>query len=182
MKYTIFNSFESDPCFVLKEEQLESLKQIFSQIQTELNMEDEFAHKDYLKHLLNLFLISIQRIGERRTNKKLSVNNPYHISFVRFRQLLETGYRTIHSVNGYAGLMNVSAKTLTNYTKSVSFQTPLEIINDRLILEAKRLLTHSGLTVNEVGFDLGFEDPSYFVKFFKRHVGMSPGEFRSAVS
>lgn len=80
----------------------------------------------------------------------------------------------------YAGKLNVSAKTLTNCVKGISQQTPLEIINERLILEAKRLLVYSDKTVNQIGFELGFDDPSYFVKFFKRQIKRSPGEFRSA--
>jgi len=54
----------------------------------------------------------------------------------------------------------------------------LKIINDRVILEAKRQLLHSSLKIKEIAFYLGFEDPSYFVKFFKRQTGYLPAEFR----
>jgi len=182
LKHNIFNSFESEPFFRVKGDRTVDLQNIVNQMQDEIKRDNQFAHKDYLKHLLNLFLISIQRIGERNNCRNLSINNPYHIVFVKFRQLLETNYRKIHTVNEYAGLLNISAKTLTNYTKSVSFQTPLEIVNERITLEAKRLLTHSGLNINEIAFELGFEDPSYFVKFFKRHTKISPGQFRLAAS
>jgi len=182
LKHSIFNSFENEPFFRIKQNQTENLLYIINQMQNEIALPDRFAYKSCLKYLLNLFLISIQRIGERNSCKQLLINNPYHIVFVRFRQLLETNYRKIHTVNEYADLLNISGKTLTNYTKAISQQTPLDIINERIILEAKRLLTHSGLSVNEIAFDLGFEDPSYFVKFFKRYTKMSPREFKLAVS
>jgi AraC-like DNA-binding protein len=62
------------------------------------------------------------------------------------------------------------------------YQTPLEIINERITLEAKRVLAYSDKSVAETCFDLGFEDPSYFVKFFKRYAGVLPSDFRKAIS
>ena len=56
--------------------------------------------------------------------------------------------------------------------------TPLQIINERIILEAKRMLRYSSLRVKEVSIDLGFEDPSYFNKFFKKITGITPADFR----
>lgn len=84
----------------------------------------------------------------------------------------------MHTVKEYANLLNVSAKTLTNCVYESSHSTPLSLINERIVLEAKRQLLHSSLKVKEIAFRLGFEDPSYFVKFFKRHVGCLPAEFR----
>jgi len=182
LKHNIFNSFENEPFFRIAHNNMNEFQNLLSQMQNEMWTPQQFAHKDYLKHLLNLFLIMVQRLGERNNCKNLSINNPHHRIYIRFRQLLESNYRNIHTVSEYAHLLNLSTKTLTNYTKSISFQTPLEIINERLTLEAKRLLSHSDLNINEIGFKLGFEDPSYFVKFFKRHTKMSPGDFRSLIS
>jgi len=182
LKHSIFNSFESEPLFKIEKDKIQDLLYLIDRMQEEIKFPSQFAHKDYLKHLLNLFLISIQRTGKRNNCRNLSINNPYHILFVKFRELLETNYQQIHTVSEYAGLLHISSKTLTNHVKSVSSLTPLQIINERLILEAKRLLSHSGLNINEIAFQLGFEDPSYFVKFFKRYVKVSPGDFRKIVS
>lgn len=182
LKHTIFNSFENEPLVNIENNKTKGIQHVVRQLQDELGQADQFAHKDYLKHLLNIFLIEVQRIGKRNNHKDLSITNPYHILFVKFRQLLETNYRKMHTVSEYADLLNVSTKTLTNHTKSVAHQTPLTIINERILLETKRLLVHSGLNVNEIAFELGFEDPSYFVKFFKRQVKISPIEFRTSIS
>ena len=76
-------------------------------------------------------------------------------------------------------MLNVSVKTLSNSVSDCSGRTPLAFINDRVILEAKRLLHFSSMMVKEVGFYLGFDDPSYFVKFFKRQTGFLPSDFQS---
>lgn len=182
LKHNIFHSFEKEPLFKIKETDVKELHNIVNQMQAEMWTPNQFAHSDYLKVLLHLFLIVIQRFGIRKDCIGLSVNNPSHILFVNFRKHLEENYRRIHTVSEYAELLNVSAKTLTNCTKEISHQTPLEIINERLILESKRLLSYSERNVNEVGYELGFEDASYFVKFFKRYVNMSPRDFRKTVS
>lgn len=62
--------------------------------------------------------------------------------------------------------------------KNSTHSTPLQIINDRIVLEAKRQLQHTSLNIKEIGYNLGFEDSSYFVKFFKRLAGSMPSEFR----
>jgi len=182
LKQNIFNSFEKEPLFQIKQSGIQELQNVVNQMQTEMWTPNQFAHSEYLKVLLHLFLIVIQRFGIRKDCNGLSVNNPSHILFVKFRNLLEENYHKIHTVSEYAGLLNVSNKTLTNCTNEISHQTPLQIINERLSLEAKRLLAYSDKNVNEIGFDLGFEDPSYFVKFFKRYTKMLPGDFRKAIS
>lgn len=182
LKYNIFDSFEKEPLFRVKQTDSKELENIVIQMQTEIWTPDRFAHSEYLKTLLYLFLIAIQRLGVRKDCNGLSVNNPDHILFVKFRKLLEENYRKIHTVNQYAVLLSISSKTLSNCTRNISHQTPLEIINERLILEAKRLLAYSDKNVSEIGFELGFEDPSYFVKFFKRQTSMLPRNFRKVIS
>jgi AraC-like DNA-binding protein len=61
-------------------------------------------------------------------------------------------------------------------------KTPSQMIQERIILEAQRLLVHSELNVNQIGYRLGFDDPSYFLKYFKKHTKMSPSDFRKAIS
>lgn len=182
LKHNIFDSFEKEPFFRIKNADKIELENIVLQMQNEMWTPNQFAHAEYLKLLLNLFLIVIQRFGVRNNCTGLSINNPSHILFVKFRKLLEDNYRVIHTVSEYAQLLNVSGKTLTNCVKDISHQTPLELINERKALEAKRLLAYSEKNVNEIGYELGFEDPSYFVKFFKRQSKMLPGDFRRAVS
>jgi len=182
LKHNIFNSFENEPFFIIAKNNVNNIMNILKQMQDEMLTPNQFAHRQYMKILLNMFLIIIQRFGIRNSCHGLSINNPSHILFVKFRGLLEKHYHKIHTVSQYASLLNVSNKTLTNCTKEVMHQTPLEIINERISLEAKRLLSYSDKNINEIAFDLGFEDPSYFVKFFKRQINMLPSNFRKTIS
>lgn len=78
-----------------------------------------------------------------------------------------------YSVSTMGGL-----EYLANVVHECSSHTPLQLINDRILLEAKRLLRYSDKKIKDIANDLGYEDPSYFVKFFKRQTGMLPTEFR----
>lgn len=178
LNHNIFHSFEKEPLFEIEEIDTKELHGIVNQMHSEMWTPCQFAHAEYLKLLLHLFLIVIQRFGVRRDCNNLSMNNLVHTHFVKFRKLLEENYSKIHTVREYADLLNISSKSLTNCTNEISRQTPLEIINNRIILEARRLLAFSDKNVNEIGFDLGFEDPSYFVKFFKRQMKVLPRYYR----
>lgn len=178
LKYNVFNAFDTVPFYNIEESKVDRLNYIMEEMKIETENIGSFAHKDYLTYLVKMFLIYIQRIGNRGSGTPLCVNNSLNRLFVQFRLILEQNYKKIHSVKEYANLLNVSTKTLTNSVLESSNSTPLKIINDRIILEAKRQLKHSSLQIKEIAFQLGFEDPSYFVKFFKRETGTLPSKFR----
>ena len=76
--------------------------------------------------------------------------------------------------------MNVSEKRLTNATARTFGKSPKTIIDERVTLEAKRLLIHTNLSIKEVGYDLGFEEPTNFIKYFRKHNNKTPIEFRES--
>lgn len=176
LKYNVFNAFDASPYYHIHH--VGKLEFLIGEMEEEARNEGLFAHRDLLKYLIKMLLIYVQRTGKRGNGLPLCINNAANRTFVRFRQALEHHYRSMHTVKEYANLLNVSAKTLTNCVYESSHSTPLALINERIVLEAKRQLLHSSLKVKEIAFQLGFEDPSYFVKFFKRHVGCLPAEFR----
>jgi hypothetical protein len=128
LKYNIFNDFEAEPFFKVSGNSATNLRNLLSQMQMEVTSSDKFAHKEYLKHLLKLFLISVQRLAKRNDAKSLSVKNQSHIVFLKFKQLLETHFKEMHTVSEYATLLNISTKTLTNYTNELASKAPLQII------------------------------------------------------
>lgn len=178
LKYNVFNAFDTVPYYHLMPDEVHRLGFFIEEMKTEMGNTQAFAHKDCLKYLVKLFLITVQRTGQRGTGIPLCINNSANRTFVKFRQLLEHHYRQMHTVKEYADRLNVSTKTLTNCVYESSHSTPLKIINERIILEAKRQLLHSDLKIKEIAFYLGFEDPSCFVKLFKRQTGCLPAEFR----
>lgn len=178
LKYNVFNAFDASPYYLIRRENAGKLALLVNEMEEEICNEGLFAHSDLLKYLIKMLLIYVQRTGERGHGLPLCINNAANRTFVRFRQSLEHHYRSMHTVKEYAAHLNVSTKTLTNCVYESSHSTPLALINDRIVLEAKRQLLHSSLKVKEIAFQLGFEDPSYFIKFFKRYVGCLPAEFR----
>lgn len=178
LKYNVFNAFDAVPYYYVSDEDAARLESVVRSMEREEGNAELFAHRDYLQYLVKLFLIEVQRVGQRGTGIPLCINNSSNRTFIRFRQMLEHHYKRMHTVKEYAGHLNVSVKTLTNNVYESTHTTPLKIINDRIVLEAKRQLFYSDLKVKEIAFGLGFEDPSYFVKFFKRQTGFLPAEFR----
>jgi AraC-like DNA-binding protein len=158
------------------------LNALISQISNELNKENTFGHRELLRHFLKSFLIQIERQKRENQDASLVITNEKHILFLRFSELIELNYKKGFSVSEYAALLNISSKTLTELTNKIVFKTPSILIHERVILEAQRLLTHSSLNVNQIGYQLGFDDPSYFVKYFKKYTKKTPSDFRKLVS
>jgi AraC-like DNA-binding protein len=85
-------------------------------------------------------------------------------------------------VQHYAALLNKSPKTIANLFSSHSTKTPLQVIHERIITEAKRLLLYTDKSVKEIANDLGFTDLTHFSKFFKNQTGQSPTDFHKPTS
>ena len=98
----------------------------------------------------------------------------------QFGALLNQHYRTRRGVRDYAELLHLSANYLNALCRRVLGQTAGDLIHARVVLEAKRLLTHSALSVAQVADELCFDDPSYFGRYFRKYVGQSPEAFRQS--
>lgn len=176
----LFDDFVSLSCVTVQDKDSAALEMLIGAMQEELKKEDSLGHREALHALVKLFVIMVRR-SYAEINP--SAPNPHKVSykaFLNFRKLIEENYCRLHTVKDYASLLNVSSKTLTLYVNECSKYSPLELINNRITLEAKRLLRYSVLSVKEIAFRLGFEDPSYFAKFFKRLVKQSPADYRES--
>ena len=101
---------------------------------------------------------------------------------LRFRRLVEREFRKEHRVSAYARKLSVSPSHLNAVVRRHLGRSPTDLIQERVALEARRLLLHTDETAARVGYALGFDDPSYFARFFKRRVGKSPAYFRAILS
>jgi AraC family transcriptional activator of pobA len=106
-----------------------------------------------------------------------AARSPRH--FGRFCQLIEAEYSTQHAVSWYAGRLGISPAHLNALCRQASRQSALELIHERLLLEARRSLAYSARSVGAVSDALGFADQAYFTRFFKQRVGLSPKAFRT---
>lgn len=99
-----------------------------------------------------------------------------------FQQAIEKLYRTVRLPKEYAELLYVTPNHLNALCQDLLGKTAGELIRDRVLLEAKRLLTNAGMSVTEIAYDLNFTDNSYFNRFFKKYAGCTPDEFRKSVN
>ena len=150
-----------------------------SQIENEVVNTNEFGNSEILSNLLKSMLLLIER--EKKKNTETN-QKPDNSNYLKFRDLLENNFQKKWTVSDFAKELAISTKTLNSIVKSEIGITVSQTISDRIILEAKRKLTHSNSYINQIAFDLGFNDPYYFTKFFKKHVNCSPADFRNSIS
>ncbi|QNL48644.1 helix-turn-helix domain-containing protein [Olivibacter sp. SDN3] len=96
----------------------------------------------------------------------------------KFAALIEKHFLTATKVNDYASMLFVSAGHLNDVVKEMTGTNAKTIIDERRVLEAKRMLFWTQLPIKEVGWKIGFEDPAYFTRFFKKHTGKLPAAFQ----
>jgi AraC-like DNA-binding protein len=173
----LFNDLAGQPTIKLNTTDLEKYTNICENITEELSLPVDNSKHILLKNLLYNFLLLAER--EKRKLGFTELNKGADLDYtLLFRDLLETNYTQLKSVNDYAKIICISEKRLGQATSKVLGKSPKEIINDRILLEAKRLLVHTNLSIKEIGQDLGFEDPAYFVRYFKKNTETTPVEFR----
>ncbi|PWV49045.1 AraC family transcriptional regulator [Chitinophaga sp. S165] len=146
----------------------------------EMNTADNIQN-DMLLMLLKRLIITLTQLAmtEYIPDNKLQQDSRFHI-IRKFGLLVEEHFRTEHSVSYYAQLLNKSPKTLSNLFALFDQKTPTQMIQERIIIEAKRLLRFTNKSTKQITFELGFEDPAYFSNFFKKHTSAAPLEFRNA--
>ena len=178
IKYSVFNAFHLPPYYLIGSETWERLKGIAAEMNREKSDVEKFAHDNYIYSLVKMFLIIIIREGLRTDNKHIYNNSAAYQYFINFRKELDHNYRRYHTVQQYATALRMSSKTLTQRVIQYSGQSPLQLINNKLIVEAQRMLRSKPMLIKEIAYELGFDDDSYFVKFFKRQTGLLPSEFK----
>ena len=178
VKYDLFHTFDTAPCYVIDDATASQLEVLVANMEEELRTGEDIGHIDILRSLLKIFLIKVHRYGRKEGELKLDGLKPAHRLFVQFRRMLEKDYATKHTVQEYADGLNVAVRTLNKCVNECSGRSPLAFITERIMLEAKRQVRYSNLMIKEIAYSLGYDDPSNFVKLFKRQTGMLPSDFR----
>ena len=173
----LYNNVFEIPFISLNQTQSLEIQQIIQEIQFEMKNDDANT-EEMLRILLKLIILKSTRIWKQQ--HQLADNNQQaDVQFLRrFSKLVEQHYKTLHTVSDYAELLFVTPKNLSKKIGLVSKSTPNDIIKDRIILESKRLLAHTTMTVKEIAYSLNYEDDAYFIRFFTKHSGLSPVSFR----
>ena len=143
---------------------------------------EEFDNVDHIQGEMLLVLLKRLLIFSTRVARK-NLPEPEmtasKLNLIRnFNILVEEHFRTKHKVSDYAEMLNKSPKSLSNYFLKYYNKSPYKVISDRICLEAERLLIFSDKNVSEVAYELEFLEASHFSKFFKKHTGNSPKEYK----
>jgi AraC-like DNA-binding protein len=147
---------------------------------------EEFESEDYIKTdmllaLLKRFVIILTRLAKQQHFKDEALTDDKFDFIRQFNFHVETNFRKQHKVQFYADLMNKSPKTLSNIFSLYNYNSPMSIIHDRVISEAKRLLFYSDKSAKEIAFELGFDDAAHFSRFFKNATNQNTSSFRKSV-
>jgi AraC family transcriptional regulator, transcriptional activator of pobA len=131
---------------------------------------------DMIKLLMVQVFIMISRLGFENTGLNLKSNN--YLTLRRFLNLIEKNVSILKFPSEYAELLFVTPHHLNAICKELLGKSAGEMIRDRVVLEAKRLMINLNLSISEIAYQLNFNDNSYFSKFFKKYAGITPEEFR----
>jgi AraC-like DNA-binding protein len=173
-----FHNGEYCPNIVLNKGMGEEIRYLFDRIEREYHA-DGYVRELKIRSYLILLLIEIQRIFMAGFEKKDVIRGSCLASL--FKKMVSKNYLTHRSTAYYAEKLGISEAYLYELTKENTGLTPGQIIRKEIAMEAKRMLAHTNNTISEIGYRLGFDDPSYFGRFFKRETGFSPNSFRAHI-
>lgn len=164
------------PLITIPALELDKLETLWKMFSIEMESKDDLQN-EMLQMMLKRLLILCTRIYKEQT--LLTDFDKKQLDIVReYNYLVESNFKTLHQVSDYALLLNKSPKTLSNVFKKFGHKSPLQIIHERIILEARRLLHYSDLSIKEITYEIGYEDIQTFSRFFKKTEGISPSDFK----
>ena len=164
----------------LEEEDSDKLKKLQELFEEEFESEEEIKG-EMLRMLLVRLIIQTTRLAKKQYCKSDEINENKFNLIRQFNVLVELHYKKEHQVQYYAGLLNKSPKTIANIFSLYSKKTPLQIIQERIITEAKRLFYYTDKSVKEIADDLGFEEVAHFSKFFKNCTNQTPSDIKKSL-
>lgn len=164
------------PIISIPPEEVEKFDILWKMFQLEMESKDNLQI-EMLQMMLKRLIIMCTRIYKEQTQIEHDENGEYDI--VReFNYLVEAHFRKLHKVSDYAELLFKSPKTLSNLFAKYHDKTPLQMIKDRKMLEARRLLGYTQKAVSEIAQEIGYDDVQSFSRFFKSQQKVSPKEYR----
>jgi AraC-like DNA-binding protein/mannose-6-phosphate isomerase-like protein (cupin superfamily) len=172
------NQFSS--VITLTPEQEKDFEMVVHMLMKEVN-EQAADYETAFHGLLRYFLVLASRIKGSSMLATPEQHATHNSSlFLQFKNLIEEKYTTLKNVSDYAGILHIKPVLLNEISKQLSGITAGEHIRNRVILEAQRYLYNTDLSAKEIAYKLGFDDPHYFSRFFKKYTNQTPSEFKDA--
>ncbi|OUR94784.1 AraC family transcriptional regulator [Flavobacteriales bacterium 34_180_T64] len=163
------------PVITISEKDLLQFETLWTMFSIEMQSKDSLQI-DMLQMMLKRYLILCTRLFKAQDQYP---EEKIEIDIIRdFNFLVEQHFKTKHSVAEYAELLNKSPKTLSNIFSKIGSKTPLQYIHERKMLEARRRLRYSDMQIQEIAYEIGYDDIQAFSRFFKKQEGVSPSVFK----
>jgi AraC-like DNA-binding protein len=173
-QYPFYSSVNNTPEIVFDNAETPSILPYFKSMIEEIEG-NQMMKQDKIMNLLDIIHIEIARkYGETHLHEVHS----YNVKIKNFEVLLEKNFKIDKTPSFYASQLHITLKHLNRICNEILKKTTTEVITDRIILEAKRMLMDKKFTVNEIATELGYDDYSYFTRIFKKHATMTPTDFR----
>ncbi len=177
-EYRLFNNSDFKSLITVVPEKREKLNNITGLIFDELQNYDDYS-QDIVLNLLHLFLLESRRIFDQQNQvPKETPDTTPDVTIIKFKQLIEENFTKEKNVSPYAEMLNMNPSCLNELAKRTTGITAGELIRNRVIDETKKLLYSSPMSGKEIAYELGFDDPAYFSRFFKKYTGITLKEFR----
>jgi AraC-like DNA-binding protein/quercetin dioxygenase-like cupin family protein len=173
---SLYNYHLYPPVLQLPEDLMMIFTELVIRIKQEYDAPDDVFTEELIQSSLKIFLIMAERLRKRKMEARPLTRQ--QMEFIRFQQLLQEHLPIQRQVQFYADALTISTKKLNRMTQSIMQQTAKSYINEHAVIEMKRLLMNTTLSIKEIAFQTGFEEPTNFVKFFKAEAGMTPIAFR----
>jgi AraC-like DNA-binding protein len=172
----LFNYHIEAPVIHQKEMENDNLVGIAESLRNEFVFSNDFAKSEILSNLLHVLLLKAERTKENQSVK--DINTQWLEKFSAFKDLLENEYANTRSSKYYASRLFISYKFLNDLVKKLTGKTVKTFINDFVTIEIKRFLVTTSLSIKEISYKTGFEEPANMVRFFRKNTTFTPLKFR----
>ena len=175
----LFNSHGEIPSIRIDEAQSKRFSKIIRDMIEEFEEGSaDLGQQEMILSFFRRYLVEAIRIKLQQDSAR-DVDVPEEIRLVnQFNALVEKHFRQKHSVSDYADILGISPKTIAKRFNETVNTKPSEVIKNRLLLQAKRELLYTDRSIKEICYEIGFEDPAYFSRYFRKNTGLTPLEFK----
>lgn len=180
LELPFFNPVQTGQILELDQEAFSYMLTLLRHMASDYRMMGEKA-RDIVQYYLKVLLLKCNFLFCRQEKELLAVEDISLKMVSRFKQLIENHFQKLHQVQQYSDLLHISPAHLNKCCKQVTGSTASELIVQRLLLEAKRLLIFTNMSSKEIAYHLQFEDPAYFSRMFRKNTTFSPTAFREAM-
>ena len=174
--YSFFSNIRNQAVLYLDSTTEAEIVPMFTKL-LKIGKHDSFKRKQWSLSVITQLYVELEHALSVNRSAEINKHDHYYLTFLKFQQLVEENFINTKSVQQYADWMHITAKHLNRINRSILNKSTLEIITDRVILEAKRILIFGNRNISQVAEALGFTDFAHFSKLFKIKTGKTPTEF-----